>query len=119
VIIEEAAAEGLDLIATASYHHSPESEAEARSSFERAEALGMQVCLVQLVCAQDVLELRVGGADRREMQKLDSVEALRWFMTDKDYESAYPGTALCIDTTDLAPVVVARQIAEHFSLPIR
>jgi hypothetical protein len=76
----------------------------------------MQVCLVQLVCAPDVLESRVGGADRREMQKLDSVEALRWFMSDKDYGSAYPGTALRIDTTELPPETAARQIAERLGL---
>jgi hypothetical protein len=116
VIIEEAAAEKLDLIATASYHHSAESEADARASFEKAEALGMEVCLVQLVCAKDVLEERVGGDERRAMRKLDSVEALRWFLEGKDYASGYPGTAMRIDNTDLAPEVVALRIAERFGL---
>jgi hypothetical protein len=78
----------------------------------------MEVCLVQLVCAPDVLEGRVGGDDRREMQKLDSVEALRRFMSDKDYDSGYPGTGLRIDNTDVPPDEVAWRIAEHFRLAI-
>jgi hypothetical protein len=51
------------------------------------------------------------------MDKLHSVDALRAFMMDKDYESDFPASnTLRIDTSDPPPDVVARQIAVHCGL---
>lgn len=116
-VIEEAAAENIDLAVTVSYHHSESTEANARASLREAEAFGARICLVQLTCTQEVLEERVTAAERVAMNKLHSVEALTSFMRDRDYESGIPAPeTLRIDNTLVSPEVVALQVSAHYAL---
>jgi shikimate kinase len=118
-VIEEAAAENIDLVLTISYHHSEATEASARASIEEVEAFGARVSLVHLTCTQEGLEARVTAAERVAMKKLHSVEALRSFMQGRDYESGFPApNTLRIDNTNLPPEDVARRIAEHFGVRV-
>jgi hypothetical protein len=117
-VVEEAAAENIDLVATISYHHSASTQAHAMASFAAVQAFGARLCFVRLICSREELERRVTAADRLQMGKLASVEALRQFMQDKDFDSGYPAPdTLRIDNTDVLPEEVARRISDYYGLP--
>ena len=118
-VIEEAAAENVDLAFTVVYFRADWTTAGAKAFLETADGIGVRVCLVQLTCAVEALESRVASEERAQMGKLASVDALRKFMADKDFASGYPAPAtLRIDTTDLPPDEAARRIAAHYQLPV-
>jgi predicted kinase len=118
-VIEEAVAQGLDLVFTVAYHHSAETEAGARAFLETAQGYGARVCLVHLTCSARALEARVASEERLQMGKLATVDVLRKFTADKDYESGYPDPdTLRIDNTDLPAEATARRIAKHYGLTL-
>jgi hypothetical protein len=116
-VIQDAATENIDLVATISYHQTAATEAHFRTSLDQVKALGAVVYLVHLTCSQAALEQRVVAEERARMSKLGSVVALRAFMQDRDYDSDLPGTdTLHIDNTELTPDAAARWIVKHYAL---
>jgi hypothetical protein len=116
-VIEEAVAQDVDLVFTVAYNHSEPTEAGARAFLETVRGYGARICLVHLTCSAQALEARVASAERLRMGKLASVDVLRSFIQDKDYESGYPDPdTLRIDNTDLPPEAAARRIATHYGL---
>ena len=80
------------------------------------EAHGGEVLFVRLWCRPEVLEARVVNVSRQNW-KIDSVPDLRRALEQfPDSSDTIPGTPLEIDTSDLGPEVVARQIVDHFGL---
>ena len=109
-----AAAADVSLVFTFWYSRVSESSvAQYRSAIE---GHGGEVLFVRLHCRPEVLEARVGNASRRNW-KIDSVPALRRALAEyPDSSAVIPGTRLEIDTSDLGPEAVARQIVDVFSL---
>ena len=71
---------------------------------------------VRLWCRPEVLEARVTNESRQNW-KISSVAELRAALEAYPGSSGrIPGAPLEIDTSDLAPEVVAGQIVQHFGL---
>jgi hypothetical protein len=117
---ETAAAEGLSLIFT---NNSAWRGPDARSRFaafaaeadRRVTAAGGRILFVQLTAPPEVLEGRLGSADRHELGKLTDAERLRELLGGLDQSPLNPSD-LCIDTSttgpDAAAAVIARALGE-------
>lgn len=111
---ERASAAGVDLVFTFWYSGTSNPAVERYRAI--VEAHGGEVLFVRLWCRPEVLEARVVGASRQNW-KIASVPALREALAAyPDSFSTIAGTQLEIDTSDLAPEEVARQIAGYFGL---
>ena len=115
-IMSEAARENVDLVFTTVYNH-PGSQPQTWRRFEAIESNGGRVCLVQLTCAREQLEARVGAKHRQDMGKIQSIEQLRATLTEFDLFTPIPArSSLRIDNTDLSPARAADQVIGHFGL---
>ena len=84
--------------------------------FSLVERHGGEVLLVHLTCRPEILEGRIPSAGRAN--KMHSLEVARDEMAGKDYFTPIPERhSLQIDNSELAPDIVAREIAAHFALP--
>ncbi|WP_407570114.1 AAA family ATPase [Deinococcus altitudinis] len=109
-----ATAAGVDLAFT--FWYSRESRPSVAAYRRVIESGGGEVFFVRLWCRPEVLEGRVADPSRQGW-KIASVPDLRAALEAyPDSFETIPGTALEIDTSDLLPDVVARQIALHFGL---
>jgi hypothetical protein len=118
LVFSEAARAGIDMIFTCVYHAEVNDDYVDRihDLVQREEG---RVCLVRLTCEMSILEQRVVGDGRTEMGKVDSVESERWFFEKYGPFPAIPQRrSLEIDNTDLPPDAVARQIIDHYGLPL-
>ncbi|MDX1383330.1 MAG: shikimate kinase, partial [Thermoanaerobaculia bacterium] len=108
----EAAAAGQSLIFTFNpeatvRHSSPEATGAT------VEEHGGRVVFVELTCAEQEIERRLGDPSRRELEKLTSVADFRRLLAEGAF--AYPPLPeplLRIDTTETPPATVARRIAD-------
>jgi chloramphenicol 3-O-phosphotransferase len=111
---ERAAAAAVSLVFT--FWYSSVSELSVAKYRAIIEAQGGEVLFVRLWCRPEVLEARVANESRHNW-KISSVTELRAALAA--YPGSFdtiPGTALEIDTSDVAPEEVARQIMGYFGL---
>jgi predicted kinase len=116
-VFEAAARYGVDLVTTGAYVYPDDNDA-VEQMFALVEKHEGRVALVHLTCRRDVLEERVQAESR--INKIQSLEAARAEWTKNDYFKPIPNReSLSIDNSELAPDVVASQIAERYALAIR
>ena len=117
-VLDEAARTDIDVIFTFVFAH-PEDIGYVERLLSAVEAHGGSVCLVQLTCTAEEQERRVVSADRARRQKTRSVERVREWNEQMDLLTPVPGRpSLTIDTMVTPADESARQIAEHYGLPV-
>lgn len=114
LVLETAAKTDIDLIFT--FVYSPEDDAYLERIIRTVEGHGGEVCFVRLSCTPEVLEERVQSPDRKQFNKISSVEILRDFMSRRDIFASVPYEDLHIDTCQTVPSEAAKIIAANFGL---
>jgi hypothetical protein len=114
-VFESAARDDISLIFTFMPETSlaPGFADRARGSVERH---GGRLRLVELSCAVDVQEARLGDPSRREYAKLQSVEQMRELRETGWLDYAMPPPELRLDTTVLSPNAAALAIQAALGL---
>ena len=79
---------------------------------EKAEG---RVVFVELTCAEAELERRIQKPSRKEFGKLASLELYRSLKSAGAFEFPKLPSEISVDTTDQAPAVTARVIADHLA----
>jgi tRNA uridine 5-carbamoylmethylation protein Kti12 len=115
--IEEAAKEKIDGLIFTFCYAAEHDEPFVRRVIERVEKHGGEVCLVQLICEQSVLEERVLSEERKNFNKASNLDILRKILENYDLFSPFPErSSLTIDNTSLSPQEAARRIITHYNL---
>ncbi|MEO7970182.1 MAG: AAA family ATPase [bacterium] len=84
-----------------------------QKTIDVVESAGGRVVFVELTCAEDELERRMGEPSRKEFGKLASLEEYRSLKSEGAFEfSKLPG-GISIDTTNQSAVDSARLINEY------
>jgi hypothetical protein len=118
LVFEEAARQDVSFIFTFVYDHFADAE-HVRSRAAVIEDNGGRVLFVQLLCDPGVHERRVQSEERVLRGKLTDLATVRSVMAQHDLLTPIPGRdSLTIDNTDVSPEDAARQIAEHYGLPL-
>jgi hypothetical protein len=83
------------------------------------ESIGGETIFVRLTLSIAEQERRIGSIDRAEFNKLRSLALLRRIRDElSECEAAMPPAAMTIDTACVEPRMLARMIADTFSLPL-
>lgn len=89
----------------------------ARRTISEMEAVGAEVCFVQVTCPPDELLNRVESESRRAFHKLANREQLAALLETHDWLSPIPFVeSFPVDTTRVTPAEAAQAIAQHFHL---
>lgn len=114
-VFEEAAKADMDLIFTLVY--CPPSDILYVDRIKKiVEEYDGKVCLVRLQCTPEVLKERVILEDRKQFNKISTVESLEQLMSKGDLFASAQYEGIDIDTCRVSPSEAADMIAEHFSL---
>ena len=108
---KRAAKANISLIFT--YWYSSDAQASVELYKQTIESHGGKVFFVRLYCRPEILEQRVISASRQNW-KISSVTELRTAL--ENFTGTIPNTHLEIDNSDVAPEVVAFQIADKLRL---
>ena len=113
-LIAEAARADISLIHTFCYEFGTDDDHFA-SLIASAEDHGGEVHLVLLNCSDEARRERISNESRVRIGKLVDPESVG--RNNVDLTSPYPGRdTLVLDTTNIAAVVTAERIIEHFGL---
>ncbi len=117
-MLTEAARSDTSVIYTAVYAGSPVSEGLIRRRFELVRGHGGRIHPVRLSCDRAIMEDRVTAPQRRELDKLASVDGLRAAWAKEDLGAVIPGVeSLHLDTASLTPAESAIKIIDSCGLP--
>ncbi|MEI6478465.1 MAG: AAA family ATPase [bacterium] len=115
-VFDAAAKAGTDLIFTMVYAAGLDDEYFSRV-VEIIESSGGEVCFVQLLPSEKVLESRISAQSRAAYSKIRDVEVLRNLTATRDLLTPVSHDLnLSIDNSERSPQDVAEQISRHFSL---
>jgi len=118
MVLEEAAATGVDLIFTMAYEH-PDDIPYVAFLLRPIEKHGGEALFVHLVCDEAVNEERLVAPERQRSSKLSDLDHYRELKQGRDIFAALPGReSLQIDTTHVAPSDAAMRIVERYELPV-
>lgn len=118
-ILEAAAKEGVDTIFTFVYGKGVDDEFVG-DIVRRVKSHKGTVCFVRLRCERKELLRRVGAESRKKVGKLTTKSGLRQMFKRYELGAEVPTTkSLSIDTTNQSPRRVAKQIVQHYKLPIK
>ena len=116
---EAAARTGLPGLVFTLVYAAPEDDEFVARMIETVERLGAEPLFVRLSCDTAAHEARITAEGRREMGKIASVDRLRAAMDRWNLTAPIASRpTLEIDNSTLSPEAAARQIAEHFALPM-
>ena len=117
LFFEEAAKSGTDMIFTLVYA-APADDSYVDRIVKTVESNGGGVCFVHLQCTPNAVRERVTLPDRKQFNKISSVESLERLTSRYDVFSAAQYESLHIDTCEMIPYEAARAIVEHFGLQV-
>jgi broad-specificity NMP kinase len=118
-IFAEITREAVDVVSTSVFRGTPEHVQVMRSMLRPVRAGGGTVVFVRLSCSREELFSRLQSGGRRGHQKLMDPGVLADLMDKFDLFASMPfQPTLDIDSTEMTPRYVARQIAVHYSLPL-
>jgi chloramphenicol 3-O-phosphotransferase len=115
-VFEEAAKANIDLIFTLVYSTLGD-DSYVEHIVRTIETNGGQVCFVRLQCNLEILKERVLMPERKQFNKISSIESLDRMLSRGDLFAAVPYDSLDIDTCRLTPSQAATKIVEHYNLP--
>ncbi len=116
VVFEKTAEAGINLIFTFVYAH-PQDISEVQWMLGIFKKYGASILLVQLICKQEMLKMRLGEASRQVYGKIKDVETLEGLLETYDLFTPYPARpSLQLDTTATPPHETAAAIAAHLGL---
>jgi chloramphenicol 3-O-phosphotransferase len=84
-----------------------------RDAIDMVGSAGGQVTFIELTCAEEELERRMGDASRKEFGKLASVEQYRSLQDAGAFQFPKLPEGLLLDTTNRLPAETAKLISEH------
>lgn len=111
-MLEAAAKASLDVVSTLAYAHPidvPTIERLLAASTEH----GAEVAVVQLLPSAEEVRRRVSADSRLTTNKISDLDLFDEAITGYDLHTAYPGTDVTIDNTELAADAVAEQLARR------
>jgi len=114
-MLESAALAGRDVVSTLAYAH-PIDVPTVERLLDASRAHGAEATVAQLLPSDDEVRRRVTSASRHATNKISDLGLFDEVVTGHDLRTAYPGTDVTIDNTDLEPADVAEQLAARAGL---